>query len=153
MVFTGVAQNPEGPVMAGLDVVVLQDGRQVNFANEVSLDVDHMQEPINVLGVHAPLDHKSLGYGANITTNTFLLLGENVDGAIFFPGFQPDGSNNINIAGSFDLTLADVYSGTVLRSALKAKINTEALSAPNRGLLTSNLSWVCARVIPGVQTS
>ena len=153
MTFTGVAQNPEGPVLAGLDVVILQDGRQVNFANEVSADVDHMMEPINVLGVHAPLDHKSTGYGANITTNTFLLLGEDVGGAISVPGFGPGGSTNVNTAGSFDLTLADVYSGIVLRTALKCKINTESLNAPNRGLLTNGLQWVCARIIPGVQTS
>ena len=153
MVFTGFAQNPEGPIMAGLDALALQDGRQVDYASEITADADHMIDPITTLGHHGPRDHKSMGYDATLSINTFLLLGENVNGALFLPGWQADGSYNLNTAGSFDFTITNVYTGVVLKTALKCKLATESLAVPNRGLLTNATTWKSARILPGIQTS
>jgi len=50
MPFTGVAVNTEGPVGAGLDSILIQDGRVVTFASEVTFDEDFELEGIRTLG-------------------------------------------------------------------------------------------------------
>ena len=108
MPFTGVATNSEGPVGAGLDSILIQDGVVVTFASGLNFDQDYELEGIRTLGFHGDRFFKSMGYTCSVTVETHVLRGANVQGALATPGWQADGSFNLNTAGEFDFVIADV---------------------------------------------
>lgn len=153
MPFTGQASNPEGPVGAGLDAILTQDGSIVTFASGVNFDIDWELEGIRTLGFHGDRFFKSMGYTANVSVETYTLRGANVEGALATPGWQNDGSNNINTAGAFDFVISDLDTLTVLYTLISTKLGSESNQFPARGLNTKTTNWRCARVLPGLSVS
>lgn len=153
MAFIGQAANPEGAIGAGLDSILIQDGKIVAFASGVNFDADHEIEGVRTLGFHGDRFFKSMGYTASITIDTYVIRRANEPGALATPGWQSDGSYNMNTAGEFDFVIADVHSLAVLFTALRCKLSTESAQFPARGLNTRSTSWRSSRIIPGVETS
>lgn len=153
MPFTGAATNTEGPVGAGLDSILIQDGSVVSFASGLNFDQDYEIEGIRTLGFHGDRFFKSMGYTASCTVETYVIRESNVDGALKTPGWQADGTFNLNTAGSFDFVIADVTSLNVLFTLLGVKLSTEAVQFPARGLNTKTTTWRSSRILPGLETS
>jgi hypothetical protein len=151
--FKGRAINPEGPVGAGIDSIMVQDGRIVSFAASVNYNQDFELEGIRTLGFHGDRYFKSMGYTARATVETFLLRGSNIEGALATPGWQPDGSCNINSAGMFDFAMLDLHTLEVLATLLGVKLGSEDVQFPSRGLNTKSTQWRVMRVLPGLHTS
>lgn len=151
--FTGQAQNAEGPVGAGLDAILTQDGKVIQFASGVNFDTDWEIEGIRTLGFHGDRFFKSMGYTANATIETYALRGKNVQGALGTPGWQTDGTNNINTAGEFDFVIADVNTLEVLFTMLSSKLGSESVQFPARGLNTKTTNWRISRIVPGIESS
>ncbi len=153
MPFTGQASNPEGAVGAGLDSVVIQDGKVIAFASGLNFDADYELEGVRTLGFHGDRFFKSMGYTASMTIETYVIRRANEPGALATPGWQADGTFNLNTAGEFDFVVADVNDLTVLFTMLKCKLSTEAAQFPARGLNTKTTTWRTSRILPGLETS
>lgn len=153
MPFFGQANNTEGPVGAGLNAFIIQDGRLLDWVAGLTADQDFELEGIRTCGQYGDRFFKSLGYTASFQTETFVLRGADVPGAIYQPGWQPDGTYNSNTAGEFDFAVVDTELNTVLLTMLRSKLGTSNIAFPARGLNTNSLNWRCTRVIPGLQTS
>jgi len=153
MPFFGSAINPEGPVGAGIDTIVVQDGKIVSYATNLTFNEDYELEGIRTLGFYGDRYFKSMGYTARMTIDTFVLRGANIPGAVQTPGWQWDGSNNINTAGLFDFIVMDLHSLEVLYTMLGVKLSTVDVQFPGRGLNTKNTQWRVTRILPGLQTS
>lgn len=145
--------NSEGPVGAGLDSIILQDGRVITFASGVNFDEDFELEGIRTLGYHGDRFFKSMGYTANLTVETYVIREGGNPGALYTPGWQPDGTFNLNTAGAFDFVVADVDSLTVLFTMLHVKLGTQGVQFPARGLNTKTTTWRVSRILPGLNTS
>lgn len=153
MPFQGVARNPEGVVGAGLDSIIVQDGRIISYASNVSFDEDWELEGIRTLGFFGDRYFKSMGYTARVNVDTYVLRGANIPGAVATPGWQWDGSNNINTAGLFDFVIMDLHSLEVLFTLLGVKLATTNVQFPARGLNTKATTWRAMRILPGLKTS
>lgn len=153
MPFVGNATNPEGAIGAGLDSILIQDGKVVAFASGVNFDEDFELEGVRTLGFHGDRFFKSMGYTASITIETYVIRRANEPGALLTPGWQADGSFNLNTAGEFDFVIADVHTLTVLFTMLKCKLSTQSAQFPARGLNTKNTVWRTTRILPGLETS
>lgn len=141
------------PVGAGLDTILIQDGRIVTFATEANIDEDFELEGIRTLGYHGDRFFKSMGYTASIAIGTYVIREASNKGALATPGWQADGRFTLNTAGEFDFVLADVDSLTVLVTALGVKLSTQGIQFPARGLNTKSTNWRISRVLPGLETS
>lgn len=153
MPFIGQASNPEGVVGAGLDSIIVQDGKIVSYASNVSFDEDWELEGIRTLGFYGDRYFKSMGYTARANIDTYVLRGANVPGAVMTPGWQSDGTNNINTAGLFDFVIMDLHSLEVLFTLLGVKLATTNVQFPARGLNTKATTWRVMRILPGLKTS
>lgn len=153
MPFTGVAFNSEGPVGAGLDSILVQDGKIVTFASGLNFDQDFELEGIRTLGFHGDRFFKSMGYTANASIETYVLRQANAPGAVQTPGWQANGTFNLNTAGAFDFTVMDVDTLQVIYTLLGVKLGSESVQFPARGLNTKTTNWRVSRIIPGLETS
>jgi hypothetical protein len=153
MAFNGIASNPEGPVGAGLDSLLIQDGKIVTFASNVTFDEDWELEGIRTLGYFGDRYFKSMGYTARVNIDTYVLRGANIPGALARPGWQPDGKTNINTAGAFDMVMLDVFSLEVLFTLIGVKLGTSNVQFPSRGLNTLASTWRASRILAGLHTS
>jgi hypothetical protein len=147
--------TPEGnaPVGAGIDSIIMQDNRILAFTSEFSIDEDFRLESIQTLGFYGARDFKSLSYNANININTYLLLGEDVQGALSIPGWRPDGTSNINSSGYYAFTAIDIHTLTVLLTALGCKPGGRNVNIAVGALNTLGTRWQSKAVLPGLQTS
>ncbi|HNR90666.1 MAG TPA: hypothetical protein PKM65_20185 [Spirochaetota bacterium] len=153
MPFAGLAANPEGPVGAGLDSILVQDGTVIAYASGVTFDEDWELEGIRTLGFYGDRYFKSMGYTARANIETYVLRGADIPGALKAPGWQPDGSCTINTAGLFDFALLDLHTLEVLFTLIACKIGTTNVQFPARGLNTKATTWRVMRALPGLQTS
>lgn len=60
MSFKGTAANPEGAIGAGLDSILIQDGKVIAFASGVNFDTDYELEGVRTLGFHGDRFFKSI---------------------------------------------------------------------------------------------
>lgn len=153
MPFTGTAFNSEGPVGAGLDSIIIQDGKIVTFASGLNFDQDYELEGIRTLGFHGDRFFKSMGYTANASIETYVLRAANASGAVKTPGWQTDGTFNLNTAGEFDFAVADVDTLNILFTLLGVKLAREDVQFPARGLNTKTTNWRVSRILPGLEVS
>ncbi len=151
--YSGNAITPEGPVGAGIDSILIQDGKIVSYASGINYDQDWELEGIRTLGHHGDRYFKSLGYTGRFTIETFLLRGQDMDGSLITPGWQPDGSCNINTSGLFDFAILDLHSFEVLATMVSCKISNDSVQFPARGLNTKSTQWRTTRILPGIQSS
>ena len=153
MPFLGAAANSEGPVGAGLDSLLIQDGKIVTFASGVNFDQDYELEGIRTLGFHGDRFFKSMGYTGSASIETYILRGRDEAGALATPGWQADGSFTLNTAGAFDFVIADLNSLTVLFTLLGVKLGSDSVQFPARGLNTKTSQWRFRAAIPGLESS
>lgn len=145
--------HDDGPTRAGSQLMILQQGRIINFAANARLNDDYRNERVHVIGQYMAIEIKSLTYEATLDIDTYLLSGENVNGSLALPGWQPDGTNNINSAGYYDFSIMDIEKNKVLETAHRFKLNTNNREIPNQALVTRATNWMGTVVIPGMFVS
>jgi len=132
---------------------LIQDGRVVTFASEVTFDEDFELEGIRTLGYHGDRFFKSMGYTGQAQIGTYVLREKEHPGALHTPGWQWDNTFNLNTAGEFDFVICDVDSLIVLFTLLGVKLSTQNVQFPARGLNAKQTNWRFSRALPGLETS
>lgn len=147
------AGEPRGPVGSGIDCFIMQDNSILAYSTDLNVSEDYMLDGVQSLGYYGYRELLSLGYDCNMTMGTFLLRGADVSGAVSIPGWQPDGSNNINNAGLYTFTGLDVHTLTVLFTILGVKYNGGDTTVAQGSLMTRQTRWRSRMLLPGLQTS
>jgi hypothetical protein len=143
----------QGPVGSGIDCFVMQDNTILAYSTDLQISEDFMLDGVQSLGYYGFRDLLSMGYDCNFTMGTFLLRGADVAGNVSIPGWQPDGSININSAGLYTFTILDVHDLTVLGTIIGAKYGGGDLSVAQGQLMTRQTRWRARYMLPGLQTS
>jgi len=149
----GQSPESEAPVSAGIDSIIMQDNRILGYTTEMSMSEDNSLQGIETLGFYGNRDFKSLSNVVNITLATFLLTGEDIAGALSIPGWQPDGTNNINSSGYYNFTGINIHTLTALFTAIGCKMGGRDLSIAVGSLNTNSTRWMGKALLPGLQTS
>lgn len=147
------AGEPRGPVGSGIDCFIMQDNSILAYSTDLNVSEDYMLDGVQSLGYYGYRELLSLGYDCNMTMGTFLLRGADVSGAVSIPGWQPDGSNNINRAGLYTFTGLDVHTLTVLFTILGVKYGGGDTTVAQGSLMTRQTRWRSRMLLPGLQTS
>ena len=143
----------QGPVGSGIDCFVMQDNTILAYSTDLNIAEDLMLDGVQTLGYYGFRDLLSLGYDANLTMGTFLLRGADIAGSVSIPGWQPDGSMNINSAGLYTFTCLDIHTLTVLLTCMGVKYGGGDTTIAQGSLMTRQTRWRSRMVIPGLQTS
>jgi len=147
------AGEPRGPVGSGIDCFIMQDNTILGYSTDLNVSEDYMLDGVQSLGYFGFRDLLSLGYDCNFTMGTFLLRGADIGGSVSMPGWQPDGSNNINSAGLYTFTALDIHTLTVLFTILGAKYGGGDLNVAVGSLMSRQTRWRSRMLLPGLATS
>lgn len=147
------AGTPQGPVGSGIDCFVMQDNTVLAYSTDLQISEDFMLDGIQTLGYYGYRDLLSLGYDANLTMGTFLLRGSNLAGSVSIPGWQADGSVNINSAGLYTFTGLSIHDLTVLFTVVGAKYGGGDTTIAQGSLMSRQTRWRARYVLPGLATS
>lgn len=145
------AGEPEGPVGSGIDCFLMQDSTILAFSTDLALSEDFMLDGIQTLGYYGYRNLISMGYDCNFTLGTFLMRKTPEDGGeVSIPGWQNDGSNNINSAGLYTFTLLDVHTLTVLYTIIGAKYGGGDINIAQGQLMNRSTRWRARYALPGL---
>lgn len=147
------AGEPRGPVGSGIDCFIMQDNSILAYSTDLNVSEDYMLDGVQSLGFFGYRELLSLGYDCNMTMGTFLLRGADVQGSVSIPGWQPDGSNNINSSGLYTFTGLDVHTLTILFTILGVKYGGGDTTVAQGSLMTRQTRWRSRMLLPGLQTS
>ncbi len=147
------AGTPEGPVGSGIDCFLMQDNTILAYSTDLNVSEDFMLEGIQTLGFYGFRDFLSMGYSCDFTLGTFLLRGADIDGSVSTPGWQPDGTCNINSAGLYTFTGLAVHSLTVLFTLIGAKYSGGDLTVAQGSLMKRATRWKTRYMLPGLNVS
>jgi len=143
----------EGPVGSGIDCFLMQDNTILSYSTELSVSEDFMLDGVQTLGYFGFRDLLSMGYDCNFTLGTFLLRGADVAGNLSIPGWQSDGTVNINSAGLYTFTGLDVHTLTVLFTIMGAKYGGGDLTVAQGSLMRRATRWRARYMLPGLNVS
>lgn len=147
------AGEPRGPVGSGIDCFIMQDNSILGYSTDLNVSEDYMLDGVQSLGYFGYRELLSLGYDCNFTMGTFLLRGADIAGSVSIPGWQPDGSNNINSSGLYTFTALDIHTLTVLFTILGAKYGGGDMNVAVGSLMSRQTRWRARQMLPGLQVS
>lgn len=147
------AGEPQGPVGSGIDCFVMQDNTILAYSTDLNISEDFMIDGVQTLGYFGFRDLLSLGYDCNFTMGTFLLRGADIAGSLSLPGWQADGTININSAGLYTFTMLDVHNLTVLHTLIGCKYGGGDLTIAQGSLITRQTRWRARYALPGLDIS
>lgn len=147
------AGEPQGPVGSGIDCFIMQDNTILGYSTELSVTEDFHLEGVQTLGYYGWRYLMSLGYSCDFSMGTFLLRGANLEGSVSIPGWQPDGSCNINSSGYNIFTGIDVHTLSVLFTIMQAKYSGGDLTVAQGALMKRSTKWKARMILPGIATS
>lgn len=147
------AGEPRGPVGSGIDCFIMQDNTILGYSTDLNVSEDYMLDGVQSLGYFGYRELLSLGYDCNFTMGTFLLRGADIAGSVSIPGWQPDGSNNINSSGLYTFTSLDIHTLTVLFTILGAKYGGGDLNVAVGSLMSRQTRWRARMMLPGLSVS
>jgi len=136
------AQDPDVPVLAGLDAIVKLDGKIVAWATNVSFDEDFELQGIRTLGFHGDRGYKSQGYNCTITVGTFVLIGSISD------NLPIPTRRTILTSGLVSFELLDLVTNKTLYILRECKCATSGVNLDSGSLSSKNTTWRCREVIP-----
>ena len=145
--------TPNGPVGSGIDCFVMQDNSILGYSLDLNVSEDFQLERVLSLGYFGARDILSLGYSCNMRMGTFLLRGADVAGNVSLPGFQADGTCNINSAGLYTFTALDIHSLIVLFTIMGVKYGGGDLTVAYGSLMKRQTNWQAIHMLPGLATS
>lgn len=147
-----LGNEPDGPVGAGIDTLLMQDNRMISYAAGLNVNDDYELQGVRTLSFYGDREFKSLGYNMNFTIDSFILRSI-IDGGLSLPGWQPDGSCNINSSGLYTFTALDIHTLIVLYTLIGCKFSGHDLTMAQGQLNTKNTRWRGYAALPGLQTS
>lgn len=133
--------TPELPVVAGMDVLILQNGRLMGWTTDGGFDEDHHLEPINVLGFHGPRGHKSTNYSATFRLSAFVLSQPELD------RLDVPTRRTILTSGMINFQLVEKVTGVVLYEIRGCKCATNSVNI-DQSLARKSTRWEVTEVIP-----
>lgn len=151
-----VGETDGGNIIAGIDSFIHQDNTQLAYASDMNISEDYLLEGVQSLGYYGFRELMSLGYDLNFTLGTFLLRGADIAGNLSLPGWQHNGTNNINspTTGLYTFTGFDVHDiTTILFTILGAKYGGGDLSVAQGSLITRQTRWRARYMLPGLAVS
>lgn len=143
----------EGPVGSGIDCFLMQDNTILAYSTDLTVSEDFRLEGVQTLGYFGYRDLLSMGYNCEMNMGTFLLRGAGVAGSLSIPGWQSDGSVNINSAGLYTFTGIDVHTLQVLFTIVGCKYGGGDLKVAQGALMDRATKWRARYMLPGLQTS
>lgn len=147
------AGEQQGPVGSGIDCFLMQDNTILAYSTDLSISEDYMLDGVQTLGYYGFRDLLSLGYDANLTMGTFLLRSADVTGSVSTPGWQADGTQNINSSGLYTFTGLDIHTLSVLFTAIGTKYGGGDLNIAQGSLMSKSTRWRSRQILPGLSTS
>lgn len=147
------AGEPRGPIGSGIDCFIMQDNTVLAYSTDLNISEDYMLDGIQTLGYYGFRELLSLGYDCNLTMGTFLLRGADIAGSVSIPGWQSDGSNNINSAGLYAFTGIDIHTLTVLFTIIGAKYGGGDTTVAQGALMNRQTRFRARMMLPGLSTS
>lgn len=147
------AGQPQGPVGSGIDCFVMQDNTILAYSTDLQISEDFMLEGVQSLGYYGFRDLLSMGYDCNFSMGTFLLRGSSIEGSVSIPGWQSDGSVNINSAGLYTFTILSVHDLTILATIVGCKYGGGDLAIAQGALMTRQTKWRARYMLPGLNVS
>lgn len=123
------------------------------YSTDLNVSEDYMLDGVQSLGYFGFRELLSLGYDLNFTMGTFLLRGADIAGSVSIPGWQPDGTNNINSSGLYTFTMLDIHTLIVLGTILGAKYGGGDLNIAQGSLMNRQTRWRARMLLPGLATS
>jgi hypothetical protein len=145
--------EPRTPLGSGIDCLLMQDNRVLAYSTDMRVSEDYQLERVTTLGYFGARDILSLGYNCNFSLGTFLLRGADISGAVAMPGWQADGSNNINSSGLYAFTVIDIHTLTVLATIMGAKYGGGDIDISVGQLLKKSTNWQARQLLPGLAVS
>jgi hypothetical protein len=142
-----------GPVGSGIDCFLMQDNTVLGYSTELNVNEDYMLEGVQSLGYFGFRDLLSLGYRCDMDMGTFLLRGADVAGSVSTPGWQPDGSQNINSSGLYTFTAIDIHTLIVLFTIMGVKYGGGSKVVSVGQLMRHQTRWQGRMVLPGLSVS
>ena len=136
------AQDPDVPVLAGLDAIVKLDGQIVAWASNISFDEDFEIQGVRTLGFHGDRGYKSQGYNCTITVGTFVLQGDIID------KLPVPTRRTILTSGQVNFEIIDLQSGKTLYILSQCKCATSGVNLDSGSLAGKNTTWRCREVKP-----
>jgi hypothetical protein len=135
------AEDPDLPVLAGLDAVVYQDGNIVGWATNISFDEDFELGGIRTLGFHGDRGYRSMGYNCSVSVGTFVLQGQVAD------SLKTPTRRTILTSGQIDFYIFDLVSETPLFILRQCKCGTKGVNLDSGSLSSKNTTWRCREVL------
>jgi hypothetical protein len=139
-----ITRTAELPVLAGLDAVVIVDGRIVGWATNFSWSEDFELQGIRTLGHHGDRGWKSMGYNCSANVGTLVLY---VD-AQAEDGLPYETRRSIVKSGYFTYELYDKVTQKHLYTLRDCKCGTQDVTFDSGTLVTRNTTWRVREVIP-----
>ena len=143
----------EGPVGSGIDCFIMQDNTILAYSTELNITEDYMLEGIQTLGSFGFRDILSMGYSCDMDMGTFLLRGANIAGSVSIPGWQADGTQNINTAGLYTFTALDIHTLIVMFTVMGVKYGGGNKTVAQGQLMKHQTRWKSRMLLPGLQVS
>jgi hypothetical protein len=131
----------------------MQDNTILAYSTDLNVSEDYMLDGVQSLGYYGFRELLSLGYDCNLTMGTFLLRGANIAGSVSIPGWQPDGSNNINSSGLYTFTGLDIHTLIVLFTIMGVKYGGGDTTIAQGSLMRRQTKWRARMLLPGLATS
>ena len=136
------AQDPDLPVLAGLDAIVKLDGQIIGWATNISWDEDFELQGIRTLGFHGDRGYKSQGYNCTVTVGTFVLVGSVGD------NLPVPTRRTILTSGQVSFEILDLATEKTLYILRECKCATVGISLDSGSLSSKNTTWRCRETIP-----
>lgn len=140
-------RTAELPVLAGLDAVVLVDGRIVGWATNMSWSEDFELQGIRTLGFHGDRGWKSMGYNCSMNCGTLVLF----SGEQSNDGLPMETRKSILRSGFFQF---EVYGPDEngdhkhMFTLIDTKCGTQDITFDSGTLATRNTTWRVREVVP-----
>jgi hypothetical protein len=142
-----------GPVGSGIDCFLMQENTLLAYSTELNVSEDWHVEGIQTLGFFGFRNFLSMGYTCEFDLGTFLLRGADIAGSVSMPGFESDGTVNINSSGLYTFTALDVSTLIVLFTIMGSQYSGGNLKVAQGELMTRSTKWKARMMLPGLQTS
>jgi len=133
-----------GLVLSGARAVFLINGVKVMYATNVSLSEEIQQDPVDVLDQFETAEFVPTGYRCTLSAQMVRVITNPIklrDGVRLFPRVE-----DILSAQEMTATLMDRVTDTVLANVERVKAQRYSLAVPARGIVMSDVDFVCIRI-------
>lgn len=134
-----------GLVLSGARARFTFNGVKVMYATNVSLSEEIQQDAVEVLDKLEVAEHVSTAYRCSMSCQFVRVINnpvKNRDGVTLFPRLE-----DILQSGELTATLEDSVTGAVLASVQRCKPSRYSKNVGAKGIVLTDMEWVCIRIL------